>query len=351
MKQVAPPNGAEQRGPWSLLPGSIISVCIHVTLLLLASYSLRGCEQSAPAEAGGRAYREIGLAVVPDASSDPSQETATNPQDSEADTASEDEQQAETQDSLPDQAPDISKLLNQDSESTSQNDASADGSSDAPDTVGIGLPAGGLTLSGDGIPELIRPRSKAGVGPAGSLAPGENETSFMNIVGNGQSFVYLIDISSSMGNAGRLELAKSQLKSSLRLLKPSQQFQVLFYNETTMQMKLRNRPAKNMYSATAIHVQLAEDEIDRVTPGSGTEHLNPILHALRLEPDVIYFLTDGDQPRLSRLDLQKIRRNNRSSASIHVIEFASGARESRDLSWLQLLASQSRGKYNYIPIR
>ena len=173
----------------------------------------------------------------------------------------------------------------------------------------------------------------------------------MNIVGNGQSFVYVIDISSSMQSGERLNLAKSQLKGSLRLLKPNQSFQILFYSEQTTQMKLRSRPVQDMYSADPVQVLLAEHEIDRVRPEGGTEHLQPILHALRLEPDVIYFLTDGDQPSLSRSDLLKVRRQNRSDASIHVIEFAAGAKESRELSWLQLLASQSGGKYSYVPVR
>ena len=173
----------------------------------------------------------------------------------------------------------------------------------------------------------------------------------MNIVGNGTSFVYVIDTSSSMDSGGRLELAKSQLKSSLRLLKPNQEFQVLFYNEVITQMKLRNRAEQDMYSATAVHVLLAEQEIDRVTPSSSTEHLQPILRALRLDPDVVYFLTDGDQPELSGHDLRTVKKHNRSGANIHVIEFASGAKETRDLSWLQLLALQSGGKYSYIPVR
>lgn len=341
------PVSEEKRSLRSMLPSGLVSICIHATILAIASFTLRGCEKGAPAQAGGLNYREIGLAVVPSEAAEPSEDRSPAPQDADAEAPSENKPTDRVQDSIPTEAPNIADLLSQNSDSPKDNEKT----SESREVIGAGLPAGGLTLTGDGIPELIRPRSASGTGPAGSLTPGPNETSFMNIVGNGQSFVYLIDTSSSMGNSGRLDLAKSQLKSSLRLLKPDQKFQVLFYNYTTSQMKLRNRPDSDMYAATTIQVHLAEDEIDRVFPTGGTEHLNPILHALRLEPDVIYFLTDGDQPRLSRLDLQKIRRNNRSGASIHVIEFASGAKESRDLSWLQLLASQSHGKYSYIPIR
>ncbi|MCA9049608.1 MAG: VWA domain-containing protein, partial [Planctomycetaceae bacterium] len=188
----------------------------------------------------------------------------------------------------------------------------------------------------------------------GSPTPGPGETSFMNIVDGGRSFVYVVDVSSSMSEGQRLELAKSQLKGSLHRLQPSQKFQVLFYNETTVQMRLRRRPADDLYTATAVQLQLADDEIDRVQPSGGTEHRTPLLHALRLEPEVVYFLTDGDQPELSTQgkdsDLAQLGRANRSGARIHVIEFGSGGRESRHVSWLELLAHRFGGRYQYIHV-
>ena len=177
----------------------------------------------------------------------------------------------------------------------------------------------------------------------------------MNIIDGGRSFVYVIDSSSSMAEGQRMDLAKSQLKASLQMLRPGQSFQVLFYNESTTQMKLRRQAPQDLYPATTICIQLADDEIDRITPSAGTEHLSPILHALRLEPDVIYFLTDGDQPRLStqgaNSDLAKISRANRAGTRIHVTEFGNGSRETRQVSWLELLAHQSGGQYQYIAVR
>ncbi|MEQ9412126.1 MAG: hypothetical protein RIK87_30730 [Fuerstiella sp.] len=332
----------------SLWPGGLVSLCLHAVLLVLASISLRGCERGAPAQAGGRDYREVGLAVVPDRSEPAAEQAQQNPQDQTADTPAEqlpEESEVPTQ-SLPTEAPDVADLLGQQSTA-----AATPSERTLPDTIGPGMLPGGLPQAGAGIPELIRPRAAPGQGAAGSLTPGPNTTSFMNIVGNGRNFVYVIDVSSSMGNGGRLDLARSQLKGSLRMLKANQRFQILFYNETTTQMKLRNRPAEDLFVADAVQIQLAEQEIDRVTATSGTEHLQPVLHALRLQPDVVYFLTDGDQPQLSRRDLETVRRQNRSGACIHVIEFASTAKESREVSWLQLLASQSGGKYSYIPVR
>ena len=334
----------------AMLPSSLLSVAVHALILLMAGLSLRGCEKGAPVEAGGRDYREIGLAFVPDQSPAETEQPAQNPQDAVEVQPSDADPLSLERPVVPTEAPKLTELLGREPSSVESTD-SANPVLEVPNIVGAGTPIGGLPTAGGGLPELIRPKGKSGQGSAGSPTPGPGETSFMNIVGNGSSFVYVIDTSSSMGSDGRLDLAKNQLKASLRMLRPNQKFQVLFYGESTVHMKLRNRPAQPMYAATTVQSQLAADEIERVVPQGGTEHRTPILHALMLEPDVVYFLTDGEQPRLTPANLAEIRSKNRSGAQLHVIEFASGPRESRHISWLQLLASQSGGTYKRLQVQ
>ena len=100
----------------------------------------------------------------------------------------------------------------------------------------------------------------------------------------------------------------------------------------------------------AAHAGLGH-EIDRVIARSGTQHKTPLLNALLLEPDVVYFLTDGDRPRLTTDELRMVKKTNRSRARIHVVEFAVGPREERQKSWLELLAQQSGGVYRRINLR
>jgi len=189
------------------------------------------------------------------------------------------------------------------------------------------------------------------MGSAGSITPGPGETSFMDIVGKGQSFVYVIDTSGSMIHDRRLELAKSQLKGSLRLLQPNQKFQVLFYNNSVTPINLRSRPAEDMYPATLQYLRLAIGAIDLQVPDYGTAHLPAIERALLLQPDVIYFLTDGATPVLTSAELKRVQQRNRGGAEIHVIEFATGAAESRAFSWLQSLAADSGGQYRRIAVQ
>jgi hypothetical protein len=50
----------------ALLPSSLVSLAVHLGVLIVAGMSLRGCDRGVPVEAGGRDYREVGLAVIPD---------------------------------------------------------------------------------------------------------------------------------------------------------------------------------------------------------------------------------------------------------------------------------------------
>ncbi|MEO2014753.1 MAG: hypothetical protein ABGZ53_10320 [Fuerstiella sp.] len=338
----------------AMLPSSMVSIAVHLVVLLVAGLSMRGCDKGVAVEAGGRDFRQVGLVVISDHSNQNTSTPRQNPHDVEQENAADPVARPETVASIPTKAPTISELLAIESaNSRSANPLAV--AMDLPKTIGPGEPIGGTTSLQGGIPPQIRPAGNSGQGSAGSPTPGPGETQFMNIVDGGSSFVYVVDTSSSMSEGSRMGLAKSQLKGSLRLLRPNQRFQILFYNEAITQMKLRRRALQDMYAATEVQVQLGAAEIDRVQPRAGTVHKAPLLRALDLQPDVIYFLTDGDKPALSTKgpgsDLDDIRRKNRKRTRIHVIEFGSGAKESRRESWLQLLAHQSGGVYKYIPVR
>lgn len=333
----------------SLLPSSLISLTVHVAILIFAGMSLRGCETGAPSAAGGQDFREIGLAYVNDNSDDVSDISAQNPHDTDVVQPSVPDPQPQVQPRIPTEVPSVSELLNQ-NRSTSESTTANDSEVDLSQTIGPGQPISGLPEMGGGLSEMIRPQGTSGAGSAGSLTPGPGETSFMDIVGKGRSFVYVIDTSSSMIHDRRLDLAKSQLRRSLRLLEPNQQFQVLFYNQQVTPINLRSRPYQDLYPATSVHIQLAVQAIDMQVANFGTVHLPAIQRSLMLEPDVIYFLTDGETSSLTPADLKELRRRNRGT-EIHVIVFAAGSRESREVSWLETMARQSGGQYRRITVK
>lgn len=326
-----------------LLPGSIASLIVHAVLLFSVASWLRGCQAGLTGETGGEVFRSIGI-VATDGDGRMDQPQAGPPNDAES------EQTTHTPEVAPEPvvpavAPAMADLLNPLESLTP--DHSADSAFELPRLIGQGVPAGGVLPSAPG--GLVQPSASAGAadGGAAELKPGE--TAFLGVADSGRNFVYVIDTSQSMGDDNRLEIAKSQLKSSLRLLQPNQKFQVIFYSEAPVRMRIRGQDAP-LFAATAANVFLAEQQIDRATPYHGTDHLPAIQDALSLQPDVIYFLTDGHEPQLSPDDLRHLSRVT-GGTTIHVIEFADSGLSSRGMSWLERLASQSGGEYRGIVVR
>ena len=139
-------------------------------------------------------------------------------------------------------------------------------------------------------------------------------------LGSGARFVYVIDCSGSMIGHNAMQSAKNELLSSLRTLNRSQQFQIIFYNMRQKWMKAPGNVNLQYFSATGVNRRLAEQFVTEIQPDDGTMHLPALRLALRLHPDVIYFLTDaGEEGQwLSAGDLEEVRRlnNGHSPASI-----------------------------------
>ena len=71
--------------------------------------------------------------------------------------------------------------------------------------------------------------------------------------------------------------------------------------------------------------------------------------ALRLKPDIIFFLSDADEPRLTAPQLARLRRLNSRTTSIHTIEFGYGPNPGLN-NFLKRLARQNAGRYAYVDI-
>lgn len=200
--------------------------------------------------------------------------------------------------------------------------------------------------------EALKPRSNSvSAGPTDSveLPDGRARTSLFGLVGEGFKFVYVFDRSGSMGGSGRqaLQLVKQELRASLQTLDTVHQFQLIFYNDRPVIFNPSGMPGRLAF-ATEENKRRALQFIDSITPDGGTEHEEALKLAIRLRPDVIFFLTDGDDPQLNP---QQIERLSRMAAgiTIHTIEFGSGPRPAGG-SFLAALAAENGGKYVYVDI-
>ena len=208
---------------------------------------------------------------------------------------------------------------------------------------GDGL-AGQTELSGDAFSR------GTGVQPASDSA--EATTMVFGVSGSGSRFVYVFDRSDSMNGFGGkpLRAAKSELIRSLRTLTDRQSFQLIFYNDKPKAFQLSGVPDQ-LFSGEKSYVALAENYIRSISAFGGTEHESALKMALRMSPDVIFFLTDARIPRLSASELREIKNlADASGATIHTIEF--GADPGAPVhTFLRDLAMQNRGQYQYVDIR
>jgi len=80
----------------------------------------------------------------------------------------------------------------------------------------------------------------------------------------------------------------------------------------------------------------------------GTEHLDALRLAISMAPDVIFFLTDADEPPLKADQLADlVERCQRGGTTIHAIEFGKGSNP-RSGRWIEALADQTGGEYRYL---
>lgn len=323
------PAGDEQGWRWQLvLPSWLISFLLHALLILIlglvASQELHGTNAPPSADL-------IASTSVADESElfDDEQavvvETASEPM-TEEDLIEERPAGGAMSELIAEQPPvDVSSAL-----------------PNATELAGIGQSDSGLaTGAGDFTGGKRRPVALSG---------GKARTSVYGLEGEGHRFVYVFDRSASMGSGSNSPFAsaKRELLKSLDNLGDTHQFQIIFYNERPTAMNI-GRQYGGMLFADAQGKQRAQKYIASIMSEGGTQHGEALEEALKLSPDVIFFLTDADQPELSAERLARIKRRNSGRTSIHTIEFGLGARLSRD-NFLAKIARQNGGKYVYIDI-
>jgi hypothetical protein len=316
-------------------PAWLLSVSLHATLLM-------ACGLFAPrsVQPAGEPHRTVGIALVrrSESNSDGGRNghSAAAPRNSgratEASTATADR-------AFLDKLPVLDELAR---------DAAA---AALPRTEGATRGAG-AELDELGLPNaagFATGLSQPGAGK-GSLS-GQTTTQVFGAQGTGTRFVYVFDRSASMGGfEGRpLRAAKAELVKSLRQLSAVHQFQIVFYNERPRVFNPPGTGRPAVMFATDENRDLAGQFIDDITPVGGTQHREALTLALGMGPDVIFFLTDADEPQLTPGELAELQRRNRAATVIHCIEFGAGE-FSGDENFLVRLARQHRGQHVYVNV-
>lgn len=216
----------------------------------------------------------------------------------------------------------------------------------------------GWDLGGFGVGELgrsgvIGTGSGAGEGGGGGFGagfgsrPGVGAAEVWRVRASGTRFVYVVDYSGSILVAQ--DELKHELKRSIGELAPGMSFNVVLF---------QGRRDKAVTDSFAPALQPANPEnkksffewLDRKAPEGGTEPLPALRRALQMQPDAIFFFSDGYFD--DNVVTEMARQNRGGRVQIHCLVFdeimlqdTSGMPRQTDGSRrLQRIAEQNRGK-------
>ena len=161
--------------------------------------------------------------------------------------------------------------------------------------------------------------------------------------------MYVFDHSGSMEGT-QLRAAKRELIQSLDSLGDHHQFNIIFFNHTIRLWKPPER-GRRLIPATEPNKHNAARFVESIVAEGGTRPLEPLMEAIVHRPDVIFFLTDGED--FTPAQLREIERlNNRvgRGIQINVIEFGGGGFADRSSRLLQQLAVENHGQHLYVNV-
>jgi hypothetical protein len=204
---------------------------------------------------------------------------------------------------------------------------------------GRALAASDLTRS---LSMLGRGTNGAGAGEGEGVGDGKGLGFFGRRI-TGQRVVYVVDCSQSMNHPhpgpgkNRLGRVKLELINSVRALAATQKFFIVFFNDRPLPM-----PTDRLVEANdATKLKYLRWMVDVKADGH-TDPALALLMALKLNPDTIYFLTDGDfRPTIVR----EVAVSNRKGVKIHTVGFT----QDRGEKLLRTIAEQNGGTYHYVP--
>ena len=176
---------------------------------------------------------------------------------------------------------------------------------------------------------------------------GKARTGMFGLTGEGYKFVYVFDRSGSMGGDGSasLKAVKAELLASLKNLDTVHQFQIIFYNQRPVLFNPGGTPGKLTF-ATEQNKRAVERFLKSIEANGGTDHQAALRMAAAMKPDVIFLLTDGDDPKLTPQQMEKIQ-GWLGGIHINIIEFGPAEQPEKD-SFLKELARRVGGEYRYV---
>lgn len=175
---------------------------------------------------------------------------------------------------------------------------------------------------------------------------------FFGVGTGGNYFCYVVDRSGSM-RGGAWESAKAELIRSLKSLKPTQKFYIVFFADEfeALPEPGSDQPAATGLYATVENIEHTRRWIASVQLNRGGPPNEALAWAIEREPDAIYLLTDG----VTKVDVCGfLRKSNRiedvvsgSQVRVPIHAIAYFSLDGQQL--MRQLAKENQGQFIYVP--
>jgi hypothetical protein len=205
-------------------------------------------------------------------------------------------------------------------------------------SMGGGTGPHGPNSGGDGLLAVWGNQGGGAIGVQGGI--------FGKGRGNARLIVFLCDATGSMIN--KMPTLKDELNKAVVGLKPNQSFDIIFYQGEKIEPM-----APAMIAATPENKRKAGTYLEGVTATDTTEPVAPLIAALKLKPQLLYFLTDAaDFPDVPAL-LGAIKKyNSENKTKINTILFvenkAERERNADSEGLMKQIATDSGGLFRWV---
>lgn len=175
---------------------------------------------------------------------------------------------------------------------------------------------------------------------------------FFGVKATGNTFVYIVDCSPSMKKDGAFDAAKQEIGRSLRSMKPTQRFYLMFFGKEIERISMESgREEEYPIYATPANVQKAIEWLGRsVIQKEGWPPNDSLDKAIEMQPDGIFMLFDGDTRSDVAKHLTKVNRTTDilsepgPKVPIHVIHFF----QEEFATAMRKVANENGGTYRFV---
>jgi hypothetical protein len=190
------------------------------------------------------------------------------------------------------------------------------------------------------------PPGGTGTGGNAGNGSGTATVTLFQATAQARTVVYVIDRSLSMGLpcvgcSSPLDAAKRELLASLSRLPSSTRFQVILYNRCADRMRLAN--SYGLVPASDENRSAVAQLLERLPADGATDHVAALRESLALQPDAIFFVTDGDN--LTPEQVRAVTLQNHGRTAIHAVDVGNRGSPAADRP-LSLLAQTNGGTYS-----